>query len=355
MFSYPSSDRPIPPLHLSSETWSTWTSHAWIFLNWSFYSFAVFRKYVHFTCLNSPNLIVLSLVFLRLQRVRELHMFEYPSSDRPIPLHPSSECTWTSYVTSSSDYPIPSPSSESTWTSHPSSDRPIPPLNPSIDKKRISSKWTYRDWIHPIWSSYSISVSRKYVKSTCLNTSPQPIALSLLFIRYQRVRELHMFEYPSSDHPIPSLHSSTGSTWSSCVWIPPIWSTYPSSSSVFRKYVNFTCLNILVWSSSPSSSSVFSQYVWTSRVWKPLIWSSYPSFHPSIDKQRIWCKWTQRVWIHPIWSSYSISVSRKYVKFTCRSLCPSSYPSSASTWTSHVWIPSSDHSIPSLHSSSEST
>ena len=143
-----------------------------------------------------------------------------------------------------------------------------------------------------IWSSCpsSSSVFSGYVNFTCLNTL-HLIVLSFLFIclqqnnpssdrpvapliRLQQVRELHMFEYPYLTilsllficlQEVCKVHMFE---------YPLIWSKYPSSSSVFSEYVNFTSLKTPSDSPIPTPSSGSMS---TSHVLIPLIWSSCTS------------------------------------------------------------------------------
>ena len=209
-------------------------------------------------------------LFIRLQSVRELaQLFEYPSSDYPIPSSPGHwHCAWT-------------------WS--------------------IQVVWILLFWI----------------------------SCATLFIRLQGVRQVNqLFKYRSSDHPIPLASSSLSPvcTWTcSNVWVPLIWLSHPiftstpwlyvnlvdsscfsdhpilPSLSICRAYVNLlNCLNIphLIFRSHPILSRTLALYVnlinssclntpflnflscplypspvctWTcSTVWVPLIWLSHP-------------------------------------------------------------------------------
>ena len=263
------------------------------------------------------------------------------------PLHPSPGSTWTwsivfEYLTS--DHPIPSSSSVTRMyvklvnylntfhliLSH--------PLHPSP-----GSMWTWSIvWIPVIWSS----------RLFC-------------FVCLQFVRELsQLFEYLSSDHPIPPFHPSPGSMWTwSIVWIPVIWSSYPIVIS--RMYVNLVnCLNtshlILSHPLHPSSGSM-----WTwSIVWIPVIWSSHLIRFIFLQFVRGRVRELGQLFKY-VWSDLpfpsSLSVSRKYENlFNClksSNPIPSS-PIASSLYVNLVNCFNTSHLIfPSLllHSSPEST
>ena len=215
--------------------------------------------------LNVTHLTILSLLFIRFQEVRELHMFEYPSSDHTIPSSSSVprmyvnliNCSSTTHLTIvsllfiglqivselgwlsedlSSDHPITFPLSVSreyawsivqrslVWSSH------SHPLHSSSE-----CTWTWSHVIIPlIWLSYPICTIRiQAVRElfNCLSTTYLTI-LSLLFVRHQEVRELgHMLEYNPwlvvLSHSLPPSSGCSWTLWIVC--IPLIWPSYPSS------------------------------------------------------------------------------------------------------------------------------
>ena len=154
------------------------------------------------------------------------------------------------------------------------------------------SAWTGSIDLTPlIWSHPLHPYARPYVNLISIFTKSHPIILP---------------------HP---LHLSSGCSWiCSVVWIQLIWPSYPSSSSLFRKYVNlFSCLNThLIFLCHPlhvPSASTWTLVICLNTV--HLIILSHP-FHPSSG-----CSWTLSiVWIPLIWPSdqCSSSVFSEYAK-----------------------------------------
>ena len=112
--------------------------------------------------------------------------------------------------------------------------------------------WSSHVWIHLIWSSYP-SIFSEYVNFTCLNTptwSSYPISVFRKFVNFTCLNILHL------THP---LYPTSASPWTSHILIHPIWSSYSICLREIREVHMFEYP--LIWSSCPSSSSVFSQYV----------------------------------------------------------------------------------------------
>ena len=180
--------------------------------------------------LNATHLTILSLLFIRFQEVRELHMFEYPSSDHTIPSSSSVPRMYVNLINCSSTTHLTIVSllfiglqivSELGWLSEDlSSDHPITsPLSVSREYANLVNCSKISRLIIPF--SSATFVFRMYVNLvTCYNTS-QLIILSHLHHPYSGCSwTCQLFEYHLSDHPIPPLRPSSGSTrtWSHA-WI----------------------------------------------------------------------------------------------------------------------------------------
>ena len=169
-------------------------------------SSSVFRKYVKFTCLNSPIWSSYRILSIRLQPVRELgQLFEHHSSDHPIPSSSSVFRKFVKFTCLNTAFLI--------ILSH--------PLHSSS-----ACSWTWSIiWIPFLWSSFSSSVFRKYVNLVnCLNTSH--IIMLSHPLQPVVVRELgNFFEALLSDHPILFF---PGGTWIwSIIWRRLILTSLP--------------------------------------------------------------------------------------------------------------------------------